>query len=161
MLHPRIRSRRIACPAALVLALLVAVLTVAGCVAGPAGPYGADHPAGFWAGLWHGFIAWITFLLSLFTSVQMYATHNTGGWYDLGFLLGIGAWLGGGTGGCVKRVRKSRGDEEWDEVAEKVEAKIKREMRAWAEAQDSDDWPAVEKKLEEKLRRKIKEWADS
>lgn len=142
--------------------LAAAVLLVAGCVAGPQGPFGADNPAGFWAGLWHGFIAWLTFIISLFSSVQIYATPNTGGWYDFGFLLGMAAWLGGGTGSVTCRGRdRGRDEREWDEVAEKVEAKIKREMRAWAEAQDSDDWPAVEKKVEEKLRRKLREWADS
>ncbi|MFZ5584481.1 MAG: hypothetical protein ACOZHQ_00995 [Thermodesulfobacteriota bacterium] len=140
--------------------LLGVVLALAGCAAGPQGPFGADNPAGFWAGLWHGFIAWLTFIISLFGPVQMYATHNTGAWYDFGFLLGMAVWLGGGSGSMACRC-KSRDEQEWDEVAEKVEAKLKREMRGWAEAQDSDDWPAVEKKLEEKLRRKLREWADS
>ena len=49
-------------------------------------------PAGFWAGLWHGLIAPITFLFSLFyPGVSIYETHNRRGWYDFGFLFGIGA----------------------------------------------------------------------
>ncbi len=52
--------------------------------------------AGFWRGLWHGFIAPVTFIVSLFSSdVTLYEVHNNGAWYNLGFLLGINAVLGG------------------------------------------------------------------
>lgn len=51
----------------------------------------SNDPAGFWQGLWHGFIAPFTFILSLFADeITMYAVHNTGGWYDFGFVLGAG-----------------------------------------------------------------------
>jgi len=41
-------------------------------------------------GLWHGLIAPITLILSFFSSnVQMYEVHNSGGEYNLGFLLGV------------------------------------------------------------------------
>ena len=54
-------------------------------------------PAGFWGGLWHGLIAPITFLISLFAEgVSIYETHNNGRWYEFGFMLGIGAYAGGG-----------------------------------------------------------------
>ena len=54
------------------------------------------EPAGFWAGYWHGMICPITFLISLFRSgVRIYETNNNGRWYDLGFLLGASAALGG------------------------------------------------------------------
>jgi hypothetical protein len=145
----------------LALVLCAGALGLAGCVAGPAGPFGPHDPAGFFAGLWHGFIAWITFILSLFTSVKMYAVVNTGAGYNLGFLIGMACWLGGGGGGSYHYKKKSRSEREWDEVAHKVEAKIKREMRSWAEAEDADDWPEVERKLEDKLRKKLKDWADS
>lgn len=50
-----------------------------------------EEPYGFWSGLWHGFIAPVSFLLSLFMdSVAVYAVNNTGGWYDFGFVLGAG-----------------------------------------------------------------------
>jgi hypothetical protein len=53
------------------------------------------EPAGFWGGLWHGFIAPITFLVSLFaTGVGIYETNNNGRWYEFGFMLGIGAYAG-------------------------------------------------------------------
>ncbi len=138
-----------------------AALMVCGCAAGPQGPFDAAHPAGFWAGLWHGFIAWITFVVSLFSQVKMYAASNTGWPYDLGFLIGMGLWLGGGAGGACGKAKKSRREREWEEVAAKVEAKVKREMRQWAEAEPEEEWQEVERKLEEKVKRKIKEWADS
>jgi len=50
-----------------------------------------NQPYGFWGGLWHGIIAPFSFLLSLLDqSVSMYAVHNNGGFYDLGFVLGSG-----------------------------------------------------------------------
>jgi hypothetical protein len=58
--------------------------------------------AGFWAGLWHGMIVPITFLISLFNdSVCMYEVHNSGGWYNFGFLLGAGIIWGGGAAGAA------------------------------------------------------------
>jgi hypothetical protein len=68
-------------------------------VAGPNSKYqlpGAA-PARFWAGLWHGLICPITFLVSLSSpGVRIYEVHNSGGWYDFGFLLGAGIVLSGG-----------------------------------------------------------------
>jgi len=63
------------------------------------------EPYGFWGGLWHGFIAPVSFVISLFNdSVAMYAVNNNGGWYDFGFVLGAGILFGGGCkGGCKSR----------------------------------------------------------
>jgi hypothetical protein len=76
------------------------------CVAGSGSKYkepGAA-PAGFWVGLWHGMIAPITFFVSLFSdNVRIYETNNNGGWYDFGFMLGIGAYAGN------EEVRKTAG----------------------------------------------------
>jgi hypothetical protein len=50
------------------------------------------EPVGFWYGLWHGMIAPVAWIVSLFDeSVSVYAIYNNGGWYDFGFMLGIGA----------------------------------------------------------------------
>jgi hypothetical protein len=50
------------------------------------------EPVGFWYGLWHGMIMPIAFIVSLFDNdVAMYAIYNNGGWYNFGYLLGIGA----------------------------------------------------------------------
>lgn len=63
--------------------------------------------AGFWRGLWHGIIAPITFIISLFTeSVNIYEVHNSGGWYDFGFVLGSGILFGGGFFGAARGRRK-------------------------------------------------------
>jgi hypothetical protein len=135
------------------------ILAVLGCAAGPQGPYSPEAPAGFFAGFWHGLIAWITFVLSLFSQVKMYSVDNTGPGYNLGFLIGMACWLGG-WGGSWKYTRKTPEERDWDEVAEKVEAKLKRELRSWAETEEADDWDAVEKKVEQKIRKIIKDWAE-
>lgn len=49
--------------------------------------------SGFWYGIWHGWIAAISFVISLFNDdVAIYAVNNTGAWYDLGFVLGVGGF---------------------------------------------------------------------
>jgi len=51
--------------------------------------------AGFWSGLWHGIIIYFSFIGSLFSdNISVYAVHNTGEWYDFGFLLGLGISVG-------------------------------------------------------------------
>jgi hypothetical protein len=78
------------------LAVAVSLLLVlAACASQPALPVRLGEVPGFFRGLWHGLIAPIAFVGSLFSDVEMYAWPNSGGWYDFGFLLGIGAWGGG------------------------------------------------------------------
>ena len=48
---------------------------------------------GFWYGLWHGIIAPIALVVGWFTDISIYAIYNNGGWYDFGFLLGVGAFV--------------------------------------------------------------------
>ncbi|MDH3650338.1 MAG: hypothetical protein OEQ53_11680 [Saprospiraceae bacterium] len=51
---------------------------------------------GFLWGCLHGFLAPLTFIISIFVDdVTMYAVNNSGNWYDFGFLLGIGGFSGG------------------------------------------------------------------
>lgn len=82
--------------------LLVALILVLGACAAGVNPeigMAADSGdvAGFWLGLWHGIIAPITFVISLFTdNVNIYEVHNSGNWYDFGFVLGAGILFGGG-----------------------------------------------------------------
>src|SRR5690554_2525889 len=87
--------------------LLMLVLVLGSCAPGPNPVVGSAHdgdPAGFLPGLWHGFIAPFTFVVSLFTdSVNVYEVHNSGGWYDFGFVLGAGILLGGGGAGSRRR----------------------------------------------------------
>ena len=50
------------------------------------------EPVGFWYGWWHGMIIPISWICSLFSdNISIYAAYNNGGWYNFGFILGIGA----------------------------------------------------------------------
>lgn len=84
--------------------LVMLALLLASCAPGANPAVGtagdAGVVAGFWQGLWHGIIAPVTFVISLFTeNVSLYEVHNSGGWYDLGFVLGAGILFGGGGAG--------------------------------------------------------------
>jgi hypothetical protein len=89
----------------IVMFVVLGALLLAACVAGanPQVDAGPD-PAGFWLGLWQGFIAPITFVISLFTdNVNIYEVNNNGNWYDFGFVLGAGILFGGGFLGGRRR----------------------------------------------------------
>lgn len=59
---------------------------------------------GFLGGLWHGFIVPWAFVGSWFSkNITIYAAYNTGVFYDLGFLLGIGVCGGGAATGSIKK----------------------------------------------------------
>ena len=93
----------------LVIGLIV--LSIAGCTAGPNelvnSPDEEGKVAGFWQGLWHGIISPITFIISLFSkTVHIYEVHNSGGWYNFGFLLGASIIFGGSGGGAARRRRR-------------------------------------------------------
>ncbi len=71
--------------AALLLASCAEVQATKECLSGR--QYGLIY------GLIHGFITPISFIASLFRdNVAIYAVNNTGGLYDLGFLLGSSGW---------------------------------------------------------------------
>ncbi len=143
-------------------AAVVLLLLIAACAAGS--ERFEAKPAGFWAGLWHGLICWITFIIGLFTdSVRMYEINNTGNWYDFGFILGALIALSSGWGSSCKKKRKKRAEEkEWEEIAEKVEEKIRKGIKNWVdEKEDKDmDWNEIGKKIEEKIKRELKKWAE-
>ena len=93
--------------------LLVLVFVLSSCVAGPneleKKPNTEGKIAGFWKGLWHGLIAPITFIISIFTkNVRFYEVHNSGFWYNFGFVLGAGLFLSGGILGKGRRRRRKR-----------------------------------------------------
>jgi hypothetical protein len=98
----------------LIIGLLIILLSaLSGCAPGPnefeGVPATSGQVAGFWLGLWHGAIAPVTFVISLFNSnVSMYDVHNTGGWYNFGFLFGLSVVWGGGSRGAAA-ARRSRG----------------------------------------------------
>ncbi len=81
------RRRRVA------VLLSVAALVAASCAHQPVPD--AYNPPGFFMGLLHGFIILFSFVGSLFTDVRIYAFPNSGGWYDFGYLIGAGIFLGG------------------------------------------------------------------
>lgn len=87
--------------------ILLVLVSLSACVAGP-NPMTkkADDEgkvAGFWKGIWHGFIAPVTFIISIFSSkVSFYEVHNSGGWYNFGFVLAAGLFLSGGILGRKK-----------------------------------------------------------
>jgi hypothetical protein len=98
-----------------ILVVIVLLAVLAGCAPGPnsmAGqPDGKGRIAGFWTGLWHGFASPVMFVISLFNkSIEVFETHNNGGWYSFGFLIGAGAILGGSGRGSAGRRRRSRQD---------------------------------------------------
>ncbi len=92
----------------LVPLVVLLVLLLAACSAGANPETGVaavdGRVAGFWLGLWHGLIAPIAFLISLFRdTVNVYDVHNSGNWYDFGFVLGVSTAFGGASRGARKR----------------------------------------------------------
>jgi hypothetical protein len=84
--------------------LVLLALVLAACTAGQTPEATAAGGPGFWLGLWHGFIAPVTFIISVFTdAVRVYAVPNLGRWYDFGFMLGIGGFSGGVFAGSRRR----------------------------------------------------------
>ncbi len=99
--------------AAILGLLFVFVFVFSGCVAGPneleKSPNAQGKVAGFWKGLWHGLIAPITFIISIFTkNIRFYEVHNSGFWYNFGFVLGAGLFLSGGILGRGRRKERKR-----------------------------------------------------
>jgi len=86
------------------LVAALAALLLAACTATQPPVIAGPGLPGFWLGLWQGFIAPITFLVSLFTDgLRIYAFPNAGRWYDFGFMLGIGGFSGGAFAGFRRR----------------------------------------------------------
>jgi len=91
--------------------LVVLVFFVTSCVPGPNAvedtPNKDGKIAGFFMGLWHGIIAPITFLISIFSkTIRFYEVHNTGFWYNFGFVLGAGLFFSGGIFGRCQTKKK-------------------------------------------------------
>jgi hypothetical protein len=90
------------------LCFLLLMLFAVSCAPGPntaaRTPDREGEVAGFWIGLWHGLIAPVTFIVSLFSAnVSLYEVHNSGGWYNFGFVLGAGLFFSGGILGHKKK----------------------------------------------------------
>ena len=113
--------------------LIPILFLLTSCAAGN-NQFTADAPAGFWYGLWHGIISFIALIIHLFNeSVLVYEVNNTGGWYDFGFILGVSTIWGGGTHIKCKSDAEKKRDKEWEEIGNKVEIKVMRKLKKWAE----------------------------
>lgn len=91
--------------------VILLIFVLASCAPGPNDlektPDSEGKVSGFWKGIWHGFIAPITFIISIFSrSVRLYEVHNSGFWYNLGFVLGAGLFLQGGILGSRKACKR-------------------------------------------------------
>jgi hypothetical protein len=76
--------------------LLFVVITI--CLTSCAPEGYESHESGFFSGLWHGFIIVFSLIGKLFgADIGIYAEHNTGFTYWLGFIIGIGGFGGGGS----------------------------------------------------------------
>jgi len=146
------------------LSVITFILLLTSCAAGNA-QFTQESPAGFWYGLWHGMIAVISLIIHVFNeSIVVYEIDNIGGWYDLGFLLGIMCIWGGGSHATCKSAADKKHEKEWEEIGNKVEIKVMRKLKEWAEDEEDigadKDWQEIGEKVEKKLKRKIREWAE-
>lgn len=146
------------------LIMIPLLLLLSACAAGDS-QFSTQDPAGFWYGLWHGIISIISLIIHIFNDqVLVYEINNSGGWYDFGFLLGVISIWGGGSHVSCKSAAQKKHDREWEEIGDKVELKVMRKLKAWAETEESsdnaDDWEEISEKVERKLKRKIREWAE-
>jgi len=162
----------------LVFLLLVGLLLTA-CAAGNA-RFTEASPAGFWNGLWHGFILVIAFIISLFSdTVTIYESHNSGNWYNLGFVLGAMVMLGGSSRAGVKGARGRKHRDDWEELGERIEDEVLLHIEEWLEKEGGEasdlpeegegpsspdmgdeNWSEIARKVEVKLKRRLREWAD-
>jgi len=96
-----------------VLVLVLLLLSIlAGCAPGPnpSRKMASEHGefAGFGLGLWQGFIAPFVFVASLFKGdLNVYEVHNSGPWYNFGYLFGLACFFGGGGNRTSRRCGKS------------------------------------------------------
>lgn len=93
--------------------VVIMLLSLAACAAGPNPQKNIaneeEEVVKFWRGIWHGFITPFTFIISLFNdSVGIYETHNNGGWYNFGYILGLMVIFGGSSGGGAAKRRRKR-----------------------------------------------------
>ena len=86
----------------IVSSLLLVLFYLTSCA--PAGMTPQEY--GFFWGILHGFISPFALVAKLFGAhIGLYAEHNTGTFYWLGFILGLVFLLGGGGGGVASRRR--------------------------------------------------------
>ncbi len=84
------------------IALVLATLLLPGCAHQP-GPLPIIDAPGFFSGLLHGFLVLFSLVGSIFADVRIYAFPNSGFWYDVGYVIGASAFLGGGARSARRR----------------------------------------------------------
>jgi hypothetical protein len=78
--------------------IIAAIIFATTCLSSCAPSGYKAHEAGFLSGIWHGFILIFSLIGKLFgADIGIYAEHNTGFTYWLGFIIGIGGFGGGGS----------------------------------------------------------------
>lgn len=86
------------------LVFIAALLIFSSCA--PEGPSVKEY--GFFYGIWHGFIFFPALFGKLFNlDIGIHALNNSGFWYWLGYIIGIGGVGGGGVFGG-RRSRRSK-----------------------------------------------------
>lgn len=99
-----------------------------------------------------------------FPCLRCYGCRDVGSRPDFGFLIGVITIWGGGSHVSCKSAAEKKRDREWEEIADKVETKVMRKLKTWAEQDEApdgdDDWEELGDKVEKKLKRKIREWAE-
>jgi hypothetical protein len=73
---------------------ILLVVASSGCAHQP--PSALPGVPGFFSGILHGLLILVSLVGSIFTDVRVYAFPNSGFFYDLGFVIGTTAVLGGG-----------------------------------------------------------------
>jgi len=93
----------------------------------------------------------------------MYEVNNNGAWYNFGFLLRLGAFVGGGTHGSYRKAKRTKSDQEkeWEEIGKKVEEKVRKGIKYWVDESEEKkkEWEEIGKKVEEKIKRELRNWA--
>ena len=82
---------------------LFVLATLASCASQPV-PSGTSDVPGFFQALFHGFAAPVTLFLGWLWDGRIYACPNTGWFYDLGFMIGLGFWGGGAAASHMRGV---------------------------------------------------------
>ena len=80
----------------LVVLLMPLMFVLSGCAQQPTPD--AYDPPGFFSGLIHGFTILLSLIGSIFLDVRIYAFPNSGFFYDLGYLIGVGVFSASAAG---------------------------------------------------------------
>ena len=76
----------------ILLIVTTCILFFVGCLPGENPSVDSSYSsAGFFTGIWQGLISPFSLIASIFFDVSFYEVDNTGWWYNLGFLIGIGS----------------------------------------------------------------------